>query len=177
MIVAVEIWKPVVGYEGLYEVSNLGRVKSLPRKKCKGNILKPHINKGYEYVHLCKNGKSYYAKVHRVVAEAFLQTIPNKNHVNHIDGNKTNNAVSNLEWCTATENLKHARENKLNMATINNPYMAKPINMILSGNVIKTFPSIIEASRYTGICRSAISEVASNKKGHHTAGGYVWEFV
>ena len=108
---------------------------------------------------------------------AFLQSIPNKTHVNHIDGNKLNNSADNLEWCTPSENLKHARENKLNMATVNNPYMSKPINMILSGEVIKTFPSIMEASRQTGICRTAISEVALNKKGHHTAGGYVWQFV
>lgn len=173
----VEKWKPIVDYEGLYEVSNLGQVRSIPRSRCKGGILKPHINKGYEYVHLCKNGKPYYAKVHRIVADAFLEVIPGKTHVNHIDGNKTNNHVSNLEWCTALENLKHAKENNLNMALVNNPYMSKPIKMILSGKVIKTFPSIIEASRQTNICRSAISEVALKKKGHHTAGGYAWEFV
>lgn len=173
----VEIWKPVIGFEGLYEVSNLGNVKSLPRKRCKGKVLIPHINKGYEYVHLCMNGNTSYVKVHRIVAMAFLQSIPNKTHVNHIDGNKLNNSADNLEWCTPSENLKHARENKLNMATVNNSYMSKPINMILSGEVIKTFPSIMEASRQTGICRTAISEVALNKKGHHTAGGYVWQFV
>lgn len=120
---AVEIWKPVVGFEGLYEVSNQGRVKSIPRKRCKGNVLKPHIVKGYEYVHLSKDGKAKYLKVHRLVADAFLPEIQGKSYVNHIDGNKTNNSVKNLEWCTASENLKHARENGLNMATVNNPYL------------------------------------------------------
>ena len=104
----VEIWKPVIGFEELYEVSNLGNVKSLPRKRCKGKVLIPHINKGYEYVHLCTNGNTSYVKVHRIVAMAFLQSIPNKTHVNHIDGNKLNNSVYNLEIVSQSSNIKHS---------------------------------------------------------------------
>lgn len=174
----MEIWKSVVGYEGLYEVSNMGRVKSLPRPRCQGRILKPHINKGYEYVHLCKNGKPYYAKIHRIVADAFLDAVPNKIHVNHIDGNKLNNSVENLEWCTSSENLKHARENGLNITTaLNNPYTSKAIEMISSDGIIKTFPSFMEAERQTGIKRQSIYLCCMNKKGHHTAGGYAWRYA
>lgn len=112
-----EIWKPIKGYEGLYEVSNLGRVKSFPRK---GNHYKePTILKqskyksGYMYVNLNKNrqGKKY--KIHRLVAQEF---IPNPNkfpQVNHKDENKENNCVDNLEWCTMFYNNQYSKAKKI----------------------------------------------------------------
>ena len=99
-----EIWKPVVGYEGLYMVSNWGRVKSI--KFGKERILKQNIRRGYYYVGLSKNGivKNYY--VHRLVATYFVDNPNNKEQVNHKDGVKTNNVYTNLEWVTQEENMK-----------------------------------------------------------------------
>lgn len=106
----METWKDVAGYEGMYQVSDEGRVRRLVGYKCKATrILKPvkHTN-GYLLVRLCKNGESKCTRIHRLVADAFIPNTENKGDVNHIDGNKTNNHVSNLEWATRSENLKHA---------------------------------------------------------------------
>lgn len=110
----MEEWKDIQGYEGLYQVSNLGRVKSLYRlnsrgQKIKGKILKYSINpKGYAIVILCKNGITKTISVHRLVAIHFIENPNNLNVINHIDGNKINNNITNLEWCTQSENVKHA---------------------------------------------------------------------
>ena len=101
-----EIYKPIKGYEGLYEVSNLGNVKSFKHKQ--PIILKPKMIKGYPTVSLCINGQCKQFGIHRLVAESFINKIPDKNEINHIDGNKANNSVDNLEWCTHTENVRHA---------------------------------------------------------------------
>lgn len=117
---ADEIWKPIKGYEGLYEVSNLGRVKSLDRfvnasiKNQKqvlkqGKILKPYKDiRGYLKVSLSKENKRTIKFVHRLVSEAFIPNINNLSQVNHIDGNKVNNHIENLEWCSCKENINHA---------------------------------------------------------------------
>ena len=114
----MEIWKDIKGYEGYYQVSNLGRVKSLDRvatysdKKVhhlKGRVLKPMVTKhGYEIVDLRKDRKRKTSKVHRLVAIAFLDNPKNKPQVNHIDGVKLNNNLNNLEWVTNAENIRHA---------------------------------------------------------------------
>lgn len=101
-----EIWKDIKGYEGHYKISNLGRFYNLlTNYKSKGAI----DNTGYRRVHL--NNKS--CLLHRLVAEAFIPNPQNKSQVNHIDGNKLNNNVDNLEWCTPKENMVHASKNKL----------------------------------------------------------------
>lgn len=118
-----EIWKDIKGYEGLYQISNLGNVKSLARQK-NGNsksiidvperILKAGINsRGYYTVVLHKNSNPKSTKVHRLVAETFIENIKNSSSVNHINAIKTDNRVENLEWCSHLENMQHARKLKL----------------------------------------------------------------
>ena len=109
-----EIWKDVVGYEALYQVSNLGRVRSKNRLDGSGNKRKGMVRKlnpqkdGYIHVNLCKSGKVKHIGVHRLVAQAFIPNPQNKPQVNHIDGDKANNHLSNLEWSTRSENMIHA---------------------------------------------------------------------
>lgn len=119
----MEVWKDVKGYEGLYQVSNLGKVKSLDRIrkqfnhkgiatiKYKGKILKPQIKSGTGYYTVTLYNKQRKAKIkliHRLVAETFLDNFNNYLVVNHIDGNKKNNKVNNLEWCTQSHNVKES---------------------------------------------------------------------
>lgn len=115
-----EIWMPIVGWEGLYAVSNKGRIKSLARKTSTGNrgvperILKPNIMKGYHCVTLQHDNKVKVYRIHRLVIEAFGESQPTPEHqVNHIDGDKANNCIENLEWVTPKENTDHAFETGL----------------------------------------------------------------
>jgi hypothetical protein len=118
----MEHWKDIKGYEGLYQVSNYGRVKALPKKRINGTgfyIQKERImsqqlkTKRYYGVNLTKDGIHKNFLVHRLVADAFIKNPNNYEEVNHIDCNKLNNKVENLEWCTREMNLKHALENEL----------------------------------------------------------------
>jgi len=104
-----EIWKDIKGYEGIYEVSNLGRVRSIPRNGTinKTKILSPALIHGYYSLCLRNKNKKMH-RVSRLVAQAFIPNPENKPEVNHIDGNKKNNVVCNLEWNTASENMLHA---------------------------------------------------------------------
>lgn len=124
-----EKWKDIKGYEGLYQVSDLGRVRSLDREDRLGRfklgkIKAPCDNgRGYLCVNLKKDSKQKNKSVHRLVAEAFLPNPDNLPEINHKDGNKANNQVSNLEWCTRSENAKHAFKTGLNkqLKGVNNP--------------------------------------------------------
>ena len=117
------IWKSVVGFEGYYEVSNSGLIKRAKEKTIykdgriaffNETILKPSISKkGYYRVYLSKNSKKYTINVHRIVASAFIDNLSNKPQINHINGDKKDNSVSNLEWCTNSENTFHAVKNGL----------------------------------------------------------------
>lgn len=111
-----EIWKDVPGYEGLYEISNTGSVKSLYKNK----FLKQRIStNGYWVVDLTKDHRASVKRVHRLVALTFIPAVAGKPFVNHIDGNRLNNNISNLEWCTQSENVSHAYRIGLNKRKIN----------------------------------------------------------
>lgn len=103
----IEIWKDVVGFEGIYQISNTGKVKGLPRKYLIERLLKPYISEhGYLMVRLYPSGK--HKTIHRLLAEAFIPNPDNKPFVNHKDANKQNNDLNNLEWVTRLENIHHA---------------------------------------------------------------------
>lgn len=117
--IELEEWRDIVNYEGIYQISSLGNLRSLDRLDAAGHKLKGKEmslvvkTTGYVGVTLCKNGKKTNKRVHRLVAEAFIENKENKTQVNHLDGNKTNNNVSNLVWSTPSENTIHAYKNGL----------------------------------------------------------------
>lgn len=177
----LEIWKDIVEYEGLYQVSNLGKVKSLFRykKMLKGNV----VSGGYIQIQLCKKGKATSYLIHRVVAFSFLNNPDNKPCVNHIDGNKTNNRHDNLEWVTYSENELHSyhilgkKPNKSRLGVCGSLcYNSKSVLQISSsGDIIKKFESIGEVERTLGIRHSNVQMVLNGKR--HTAGGYYWKLA
>ena len=146
-------WKGIPGFEGLYQVSDCGQVKSLPRKgRLKERILKPNLVKGYHYVILCKDGKNKNFKVHRLVALAFLEG-DNSLTVNHIDECKTNNHVSNLEYLSNGDNTRSWIKNNPERRSEINKKATEASNKATSQQVLdtqtgKTFSSTRAASRY-----------------------------
>ena len=166
----METWKSIAGYEGLYEVSDLGRVKSL--KHGKEKILKPwNTNDGYLLVALCKDGHIKRTYVHRLVAEAFIQNPNNLKTVNHRDEVKTNNTVGNLEWMSLKDNLNYGTHNKRMAESL-----SKQVQMFdkSTGELLETFPSICEAERVTGINQGNICSCCKGK--YKSSGGYVWRY-
>jgi len=136
-----EIWKPITNYEGLYEISNTGRVKSIRKNK----ILKRSNVTSYFRVILAKGNKKYTLSAHRLVAEAFIPNPHNKPQVNHINGIKNDNRVENLEWVTQFENMKHAIEmGLLNAPKGGNHYKAK-----LSTQQINEIKNLFTNNTYT----------------------------
>lgn len=174
-----EIWKDVKNYENLYQVSNYGRVKSLERyvKTCGGakrivkeKILKPTVdNTNYYVVSLWKNNICKRTHIHRIVIETFIPNLLNKPQVNHIDGNKLNNNINNLEWCTAKENNIHAYEYGLN------PSRRKVNQYDLNGNFIKTWNSIREANNFYKT--SHVSECCNNNSKRNITKGFLWKYA
>ena len=175
-----DIWKPVVGYEGLYEVSNTGKVRGLERIGKRNHTfpkeLKPSLNKRYQEVKLYKKGEKRTYKVHRLVALAFVPNPEKKPQINHIDGNKYNNHADNLEWCTQAENNRHAIANNLT-----SPYpmieatKKEVIQLTLDGEFIKRWGSLTEASSELGLQVSNISHCCKGRI--RQTGGYKWELV
>lgn len=179
-----EIWKDIHGYEGLYQVSNLGRVKSLPRGKqwpyrqTHNNIRKPKLNKnGYLCVNLSKENNVQWFNVHRLVAMTFLPNPYNLPEVNHKDEGRIDNRVENLEWCTHQYNLTYGTINQRTRLKLrNNPKTSKPvIQYTRDGIFVAEYPSIEEAHRQTGICQRTIVQVVKGLPRWKTAGGFVWK--
>lgn len=164
----MELWRDIPNYEGLYQVSNYGQVKSLKQRKEK--LLKQAKEKnGYYSVSLNKDGNSETNTIHRLVAKAFIENPNNYPCVNHKDGNKGNNCVDNLEWVNHSKNMKHAYKTRLTQGPI------KRVNQYdLEGNYIKTWKSITEARQELNI-GFHISDVCNGKRNH--AGGYIWRYV
>lgn len=174
-----EIWKPVVGWEGLYEVSNFGNVKSLDRfvhvnkylKFCKGQLLKIYNHKtGYAMVTLRNSGIQKISKVHQLVMNAFNpNNSKEKLEINHIDGNPMNNKLDNLEWCTHKENLQHASKHRL-LSTY------KPINQYdLNGIFIKRWDSMKEAREFYHFGINSLNRACKSKSGIHK--GFIWRYA
>lgn len=157
-----EVWRDIDGYEGLYQISNLGRIKSLPKKtKQKTTFLRPGVNSvGYANVVLHKNGEKHNYKVHRLVARAFIPNSEDLPCINHKDENKLNNNVSNLEWCSVKYNTNYGSGMRRNAEKqIATKATRKPIFMIDGNNNITWFQSIRDCQRITGLCQTHISKV------------------
>jgi len=186
----MEVWKDIQGYEGIYQVSNLGRVRSLDRtmvlesgkiRRDKGVILKSikHKTKGYCYVSLSRGGYFKRFLIHRLVAQSFLENNDNKPQVNHINGDKNNNSVENLEWCTEIENIHHAMNTGL-LVRKSEQYdgMRKKI---YCPELNMQFASLADASRYCKdlgyekLSDARISECTSGKR--KSIHGLTWQSI
>ena len=163
-----EIYKDIPGYEGLYQISNLGNVKSLKRNKI---LAKNNNGNGYLYANLSKDGQVKNHYIHRLVAITFIDNPNRLPQINHKDENKANNCVDNLEWCGADYNNKYGTRTK--RASEN---CQKPINQYdLQGNFIKSWAGGTEIEKVTGFARSNISKCCSGK--YKTAYGYKWQYA
>lgn len=170
-----EEWKPIKGYEGLYEISNFGRVKSLNYNKThRKQIMKPVKDKeNYLTIVLSNNGKIKGYKISRLVYEAFIGPIPKDYQVNHIDEDKTNNCVWNLNLMTAKENANWGTRNeKCKIKLINHISTSKQVRCIETNTI---YPSTNEAKRQLGLCKhlNFKRSIDNNWK----IGGYHWEYV
>ena len=172
----MEEWRDIKGYEGYYQISNFGRVKSLSRdvgsNRCKKEtIMKTSLDKdGYENLVLRKNGKQRHFRVNRLVAEAFLENPNNYPQVNHKDEDKTNNNVNNLEWCSAKYNVNYGSRTE------------KASKKVICATTGKIFKSIAEASKYYNLKGNHISACCKGKLkscGKHPITGekLVWKYL
>lgn len=168
-----EIWKDIISYEGTYQVSNLGNVRSLHwNHSNKIRLLTPFLNGGYLRVGFRTNNVLKNYLIHVLVANAFIPNPENKPQVNHKDGNKLNNSVSNLEWVSASENVIHAKKHNL---ITKNPCRWEPckINQLsLDGKIIATYPSQREASRQLNLNQARISYAIA---GNRPYANFLWE--
>lgn len=167
----IEIFKDIEGYEGLYQISNLGNVKALGNggsNTSKERILKPTKNqKGYLYVGLCKEGKRKKYKIHRLVAQMFLPNSNNFTEINHKDEDKTNNQVTNLEWCTRAYNMNYGSRNQRVAESL-----SKQVLCVENGVI---YPSTNEVQRQTGFSQGNISKCCNGKC--KQAYGFHWKYV
>ncbi len=186
----IEVWKPIEGYEGIYEVSSFGRVRSLDRivdfgnenysrqMLCKGKIMKGSIShNGYIYVSLCLPNKKVRTYIHRLVAKAFISNPKGYNVVNHKDENKKNNNVSNLEWCTTKYNLNYGTGiERARLKLLNNEKYSKKIaQYTLDGKLVDVYPSLHEIQRSLGYIRCNVRQCCEgNRKQSY---GFKWKYL
>lgn len=187
----MEIWKDIEGYESYYQISNLGNVKSLDRidaigREIKGRLLKwKHNNRGYFTISLNKNGKARYFLVHRLVATTFIKNPDNLSEVNHIDEDKSNNSVGNLEWCTSEYNHKYGTREERRLLNTNFSFLVernkvsgyknfKPIIAIYPNGRLEHFDSQKNAA--IKLCISGVGINAVLKKRQKTHKGYRFEY-
>lgn len=174
-----EVWKPIPGYEGFYEISSHGSVRSVDRNITykdgreyfyKGKTLVPRVDRvGCKYVHLYINGKRRAFTIHRLVAIAFIENIENLSDVNHIDGNRLNNRVSNLEWCTHAENMQHAFRTGL----INNTGVNHGNNIYTDDQILKVKEMLVlrrphkEIEAETGVKKGTVEQISQGRQWRH----------
>lgn len=176
-----EIWKDIEGFEGYYQVSNIGRVRSLDRvierkgkpARLKGKILSQVVNCGYLYVGFRKNGdgKYYHHAVHRLVGKAFVSGYKEGYDINHKDNVRSNNNAENLEWCTRSYNIQYMRDYFPRIDT----QKREVIQMDLDGNEIAKYEKMNDAAKATGINVGNIGNVCQGRS--KTAGGYRWRYA
>lgn len=174
----IEIWRDIKDYEGLYQVSNFGRVRSLVtdshRRK---RILKQSFRGYYLKVKLIKDNKQKIVSVHRLVAEAFLPNPLNLPCVNHKDENKTNNSVDNLEWCDYRYNTNYGTANKRRSKVMTNGKQSKPVlQFTKTGDFIREWPSTSEINRQLGYNVGNISHCCLGNTRLKTYKGYIWKY-
>ena len=179
-----EIWKDIEGYEGLYQVSNLGRIQSLPRVNLcvnrtyirKGKVLKGSSDKdGYLCVHLSKNGIERKFLVHRLVAKHFIPNPNNYQQVNHKNEIVNDNRVLNLEWCDCAYNIRYGTGIKRRAKLQTNKHGAKAVlQYTLDGEFVREVPSTMEIVRTYGFRQSHINECCLGKA--KSSYGYVWKY-
>ena len=177
----MEEWADVPGYEGFYRVSTLGRVESLRHKRTsKPGILKGSVStQGYVRVELWRDKHPKVISVHRLVAKTFIPNPDNLPQVNHIDGDKANNRVENLEWVTSKQNVNHywrqlqGKPYKLTTGR-DNKWRSKKVRCVETGEV---FESIKAAAASVGVSERAISRLIKGDPHRFTSGGYHWELA
>lgn len=176
----MENWVDVKGWEGFYQVSNYGNVRSLSRTKTvknggvqevKGRVLTPQTDRfGYYRVCFTRDGKSVYKRVNRIVAQAFIPNPDNLPQVNHKNECKTDNRVENLEWCDAKYNSNYGSRNK----KVQEAQSVWVIKLSFNNEILHFYRSAMEAERDTGISNSNINRCCKGKR--KSAGGYIWKY-